>query len=75
MLDWTQSTQQPDPSTPAKTDLQQEHGRPPALDRACYICGQRAWRWNPEIEGYECASGDPAHAERAQWLKDTFPHD
>jgi O-acetyl-ADP-ribose deacetylase (regulator of RNase III) len=40
----------------------------PPPDRACYVCQCRAWVWTGE--GYQCGSGDPAHAERERDLQE-----
>ncbi|SRR5579883_2016452 len=39
----------------------QSAGPYPPPQRACYVCGKIAWKWNGEQ--YICASGDQAHPE------------
>ena len=52
-------------ATDSTCRIPHDEGSYPAPDRACYVCGQRAWQWNGEH--YECGSGDTAHEERATW--------
>jgi len=45
----------------------------PPPDRACLVCRQRAWQWNPEKRVYACSGNQAAHEEYATWHRATFP--
>lgn len=45
----------------------------PPPDRACLVCGQRAWQWNPEKRVYACGGNQVAHEAYAAWHRATFP--
>lgn len=45
----------------------------PPLDRACLVCGQHAWQWNPEKHVYSCGGDQTAHEAYTAWHRATFP--
>jgi hypothetical protein len=45
----------------------------PSPTRACMVCGQQAWQWNPTTQRYECGGNLVAHEEYAAWSRETFP--
>lgn len=45
----------------------------PPPDRACLVCGQHAWVWDPEKRVYACGGNQVAHEEYAAWRRATFP--
>ena len=45
----------------------------PPPDRACLVCGERKWQWNPEKRVYACGGNLVAHDEYAAWHRATFP--
>jgi len=47
----------------SQDDLIDYDGPYPPPRRACYICGQTSWIWDPEKNLYQCGSGDPEHEE------------
>ena len=63
----TVSVFQPEPTEQNHEQASEYEGPYPSPQRACYVCGKRAWTWNGE--GYRCASGESAHEdyERLTW--------
>ena len=59
---------QPEPTEQDQEQAREYEGPYPPPQRACYVCGKRAWTWNGE--GHSCASGEPAHEEyeRLTWI-------
>jgi hypothetical protein len=45
----------------------------PPPDRACLVCGERMWQWNPEKRVYACGGNRAAHEEYVTWHQATFP--
>lgn len=60
---------------PDQAEVESERSKPlyPAPERACLVCGQRAWVWKPAIQAYVCGGDQDAHAEYATWHRATFP--
>ena len=45
----------------------------PPPERACMVCGLRAWQWDTEKRVYACGGNQAAHEEYAAWHQATFP--
>ncbi len=60
---------------PEQAEAESERSEPlySPPERACLVCGQRAWKWNPATQTYECRGDQAAHAAYTAWHQATFP--